>query len=128
MPRDLSEVPGNPSYALRQNYEQLMAIPDPEDLKATAIKIVQPFIGRGLSEKNYRKFLQSLGQKRNLTQMQKYVSDYILAGAGLKVVENEEDAIASLLTEDIDSSIELTPDQEKLKQLIENYGFKVALG
>lgn len=126
--RDLSQQGGNPTSELQKNYEVLMGINDPDELAQAAVQVVRPLVGRGFSEKNYTKFMQNLeqAQQRGVQGLQKFLTNYILKGSGLGV-ESKEAAVASMLTEDVDDPIELTPYQQHLKALVESYGYHVAL-
>lgn len=126
--RDMSGNPGNPTSELQKAYSQLMTITDPDQLVEAAVGIVKPLIGRGFSEKNFRLFMQNIEQskRRGLESIQSFLSNYILRGSGLGV-ESKEHAIASVLTEDIDDYIELTPYQQSLKAMVESHGFHVGI-
>lgn len=127
MPRDLSGTPGNPTHALQQNYERLMAIDDPAQLRDALVKIVGQLRGSGMSERNYRMFmlnLQKIGD--DIDNLKRYVTNYILRGSGLGVIEDKVVAMATFIGEDC-SYIELNPQQQYLKQLVEAHGFHVGL-
>lgn len=131
MPRDLSQQGGNPTSALQAQYQQLMEIPDQNMLIDAAMKIVQPLVGRGMSEPNFMKFKRDLmsSAQRGLTNIQMFLSNYILSGSGLSVGRGERgggmrgesiDQIASIITEDANVFNELTPQQQNLKDLVES--------
>lgn len=131
VPRDHSKKPGNPTSALQAQYQQLMTIQDPDELAQTALEIVQPLVGSGMSEQNFRKFkinLQDAAQ-RGLVGLQGFLSNYILAGSGLSVGRGgrggpreaaEVAQIASMISEDVNDIRKLTPQQEYLKNLVES--------
>lgn len=125
--RDLSATAGNPTHGIEQSYQQLMSITDPDELKQAAIQLADQYRGHGMSDGNYRKFMMNLEQayRRGLTGLQMFLSNYMLKGSGLGVVESAEDAIASFLTES--TCIRLTKRQYELKRLVESYGFNVAV-
>ncbi len=129
-PVDLSTKKGNPTSALQDAYSELMSIDDPALLAQRAIEIVKPLINRGVSERNYAKFARQLAgaQIKGIGEVQKFLTNYILAGSGLGVAENKIAAIGSLLTEDADVTRQFTREQHELKNLVEsNTGFKVYL-
>lgn len=128
--RDLSKQAGNPTSELQAHYQRLMSIQDPVELADAAVQVVEPLVGKAMSVDNYNKFLTRLKQagQRGLVGVQKYVSDFILRGSGLGVVEDVTSAIASVITEDVDDPIELTRHQRQLKALVEsNTKFHVVL-
>lgn len=137
--RDLSQQAGNPTHAIQQSYHQLMAIQDPQELQQAALELVKPMVGRGISDQNFRKFVQRLNvaAQRGIQGMQKYLSDFMLAGSGMGVIggggrqmarESLDIAtIANLITEDADIIADYTPAQLQLKQLVESYGYRVRL-
>lgn len=127
--RDLSAQAGNPTSEIQKHYTELMAIQDPEELIQAADSLVQPLIGHGFSENNYRKFAMNLQQaaRRGLTGVQMFLNNYLLKGSGLGVQESTEiDAIATFLCEDT-NTVRLTKRQIELKTLVESAGFKVVL-
>lgn len=123
---DLSKKKSNPTASLTQHYQELMAIQDPDALIQRVTELAKPLVGAGMSELNYRKLVHTMEQYRqNFPRLQKYVTDYILKGMGLGVVEDHVQAVASLLTEG--TAARLTPQQAQLKRLAESYGYHVAL-
>lgn len=128
--RDLSQQPGNPTHALQQAYPQLVAIEDADELKRAAIAIVEPFVGHALSQENFKKFLLNINQahrRGGVVGIQRFITNYILAGSGLRAEDDEITALATMITEDANIPVRLTPEQEALKAMMESYGYKVAL-
>jgi len=119
----------NPSQLIHDNYKNLMAIPDLDQLKQAVIGLVQPTVNHGFSPKNYQTFLRNLEQatQRGLEGVQFFLSNFMLKGAGLGVSESSMDAIASMICEDTLASIPLTNEQRRLKLLVESYGYSVCL-
>lgn len=133
--RDLSGQGGNPTSAIQAAYKQLMAIQDPNELVDAAMGIVQPLVGKGMSTQNFAKFKMNLMQsaRRGLTNVQSFLSNYMLAGSGMGTsgsrgrMESIEQ-IANVITEDANVFRELTPRQAQLKRLVESTtNFKVVL-
>lgn len=128
--RDLSQQEGNPTRALQDAYQQLMAIQDPQEMMDAAIQVVQPLVGRGMSEQNYKKFMQNLqgSARRGLVGIQSFLSNYILKGSGMGATLEAAESVASFITEDVNEVCNLTPRQQYLKTLVEsNTDFKVVL-
>lgn len=133
---DYSQQPGNPTSELQAKYQQLMTIQDPHELVDAAVGIVQPLVGRGMSEKNWRIFQRNIqgAARRGLVGLQMFLSNYILKGGGQGVIGSgggrfeSVDVIANMITEDVDIFNELTPQQQYLKNLVESCtNFKVVL-
>lgn len=137
---DYSRREGNPTSTLQAHYQDLMVIQDPDELARTALKIVEPLVGTGMSEKNWIKFQRDLegAAERGLTGLKKYLTNYILAGSNLGVGRGgrggmareatQVDQIASFITEDVNECVILTKEQQYLKQLVESCtSFKVCL-
>ena len=128
--RDLSQQGGNPTSALQAAYEQLMSIQDPEEMMDAAIQVVQPLVGSGMSEQNYQKFVQQLqgSSRKGLVGVMGFLSNYILKGSGLGVGMEAAESVASFITEDVNETYSLTPQQQYLKTLVEsNTSFSVVL-
>ncbi len=127
--RDLSKTPGNPTHAIEQNFSQLMAIQDPEELTQAVVQLIQPLVGQGFSPNNFQKFQRNLQQsaQRGVRGIQTFLSNFMLRGSGMGVESCAIDALAGVLTEDADIFHEFTPRQEELKLMVESYGFKVML-
>lgn len=125
---DLSQQTGNPTRAIQDNYERLMSIEDPDELVQAANDLVRPMVGTGISNTNYKKFINNLrsSTERGIDGIKYFLTNYMLRGSGLGV-ESKIGAIASILTEDANVFIELTPHQQRLKQLVESYGYDVAV-
>lgn len=80
--RDLTKTPGNPSSHLNDSYARLMKIECVNELKTEALVLV----GKGgISEANTRKFRLTLQSKNTLTDVRFYLTNFVLAGAGLAV-------------------------------------------
>ncbi len=126
--KDLSKISGNPTSELQKNYDMLRSIRDPEELAQATINIVKPLVGKGFSKNRYATFLRDLNNasQGGAESIFHFITMFILAGSGLKV-ESREAAIASLLTEDIDSPIHLAPHQRALKKMVERYGYHVGV-
>jgi len=128
--RDFSGKDGNPTNALQNAYQQLMVLQDPDELMDAAIQIVQPLVGKGMSELNYQKFMQNIqgAARKGVAGLQGFLTNYILAGSGMSTGESKVSAIASMLTEDVNNIHILTPYQQSLKTLVEsNTNFNVCL-
>ena len=124
---DLSTKKSNPTSAITQAYNQIMDAPDDADMEMTAINVVKPLVGHGMSEQNYQKFVQQLRQARERggkEGIQFFLTNYILASSGMRV-ESREDAVASMLTEDINEIRRFTPEQLYLKELVESHVYNV---
>lgn len=126
--KDLSKISGNPTSELEKNYDMLRSIRDPEELAQATINIVKPLVGKGFSKNRYATFLQHLDKARQggAEGIFRFITMFILAGSGLKV-ESREAAIASLLTEDVNDRVRLTPHQIALKAMVEKYGYHVGV-
>ena len=126
---DLSQQGGNPTSALQAAYQQLMALPTMEELQQAALNIVKPLAdaGTGISPKNWKVFQTTVMRARNLQDLQRYITNYILKGSGMGVQESMIDAIGSLLTEEITVTADFSEQQLKLKNLVESYGYHVGL-
>lgn len=126
--KDYSQERGNPTSELQANYDLLMSIDDPDELAKTAVDIVRPLIGRGFSENNYKRFMFNLknASEKGLEGIKGFLTNFILAGSGMGV-ESREKAIASMITESTNDLVELTPHQRALKEMVERYGYHVAL-
>lgn len=120
--RDLSKQSSNPTSELQKSYQQLMAIEDPEELMKAAISVVEPLVGSGISETNYRKFINDIrnAARKGTNGIQFFLSNYILKGSGLGVDLNSIQSIASYITEDANEICKLTPQQQYLKNLVES--------
>ena len=84
MPREISKDTSNPAGRLRAKYNRLMEITDPEQL---ATEIEETIDGPGWSAKNRQRhatFMRRIGY--NLTQLQMYVSNFILKADGDGVI------------------------------------------
>lgn len=127
--RDLSQQAGNPTHGIQQHYHELMAITDPDELRQAAIDVVTPYVGKSMSQANFRKFMMNLDRsaQRGVTDIQRFISNFLLSGSGLGVSESAVAAIAGLITEDIDDAVQLTEHQQQLKLMVESYGFNVVV-
>jgi hypothetical protein len=84
--RDLSATPGNPTHAIQQRYQELMAINDEDEFYTTARELVGSMAGQGISPTNARKFFMNLDQSKKrsgLTGMKFFVTNFMLKGAGM---------------------------------------------
>ncbi len=83
--RDHSKSEGNNSTkTLNEHYKLLMAETDPAKLAADALELVES--GGGISPTNLARFKRTVNEKRNdLTGLQWYLTNYLLAGSGLSV-------------------------------------------
>lgn len=83
MSRQISERPGNPAHAIREQYQKLMGITDPNTLKEKALELV----GKGgISPKNAAKFKNVLAKEDNLNRLRGYLTNFVLAADGLAVI------------------------------------------
>jgi hypothetical protein len=127
--RDLSKQPGNPTHVIEKNYSRLMSIQDPGELVEMIMGLVKPLIGSGISSDNFRKFnvnLQQAGQ-RGLDGIRFFLTNFMMAGSGMRVEDNAIVAIASVISEDVNVRTDLTPRQRQLKEMVEHHGFHVVL-
>lgn len=125
---DLSKKPGNPTSELEKHYQELKALAsDSEAAAAKAVEIIQPLVGKGMSERNYSKFMLDLNKAKERNRVFEFLTNYILKGSGLGVMDDVE-AIASFVSEDINNLfVELTDKQRALKKMAESAGFSVGL-
>lgn len=125
-PRDLSGQEGNPTWAIQQNYDALMSITDPEQLKQAAIDLVKPYVGQAMSENNWRKFMMAIERTRTIQEIQFFLTNFLLKGSQLGVLRNSVEGIANFITEDIDQMRQrFTPEQAVLVEMVGRYGFQV---
>ena len=127
MPRDLTRQSGNPTSWIHDNYQELMGIQDPEELAQHVLENITPMVGNGISQQNFAKMRQTLmmAARKGIHEVQKYLSNYMLRGAGLGVEDNEQLALASMVCEDCEV-VRLNLKQTYLKRLVEsNSRFKV---
>lgn len=134
--QDLSKQEGNPTSALQLAYSELMAIPTAEELAVRIMEIVKE--SGGVSDKNVQKLIGTIGniievnegnETKQLMELQKYITNFILAGSGLGVtrIESKEDEI-NYMGNSIDSDSILGEDICNLISLIENSSkFKVVV-
>lgn len=130
MPRgkiDLSNVEGNPTKAIQDNYHDLMAVTNPEELKALALKLVEPYVGHSFSTSNFRKFKNIIAKLVDLSSIQSYLTNFMLKGSNLGIIESTSqiDIIAALINES--NEIMFTPEQQQIVNLVSRYGYSVAL-
>lgn len=126
---DLSQIDGNPTNEIHKHYADLNKITDEKEYYDAVMAVVKPMVGKGMSERNFKTFVKNLNgaSRRGLISMQSYVTNFMLAGIGLRAEENEIKAIGNLIKEDI-RPIEFTPRQMKFKKLVEsNSNFFVTL-
>lgn len=124
---DLSQKAGNPTHGLEQNYERLMQINDPDELKMAAVELAKSYVGKGMKPAGYQKFIRELerASQRGLEGLQFFLTNFMLAGSGMRVMESAQEALSTYLTES--TCIRLTPRQREIKMLVESYGFYVAV-
>lgn len=84
--RDLSAQPGNPAFSFRAHYQELMTINDAEELAAKALTLLEQHQGAGLSKANANKARRVLLLERNVDRLKMYLTNYILAADGHKVL------------------------------------------
>lgn len=88
MPRrkvDLSEQPGNLTYALAQIMKsgQLKSATNPVELARQLVSLAGEYRGSGLSEDHYNEFVDTVKQlQNNLAGLAQYVTYYVLVGSG----------------------------------------------
>jgi hypothetical protein len=85
--RDLTLDRTNPTHALKKSYNELMAIEDHGLLAARAISLFQPFVGKGISVTNWEKFKRTISDITSLTDLQFYLTNYLMAASGLATVK-----------------------------------------
>ncbi len=82
MTRDLTSQAGNPASRIQATYQDLMAVADIDTLKVKALDL----IGQGgVSAKNAAKFKQVVVGEQRIDRLRSYLTNYMLAGAGLSV-------------------------------------------
>ena len=119
---------------IQANYEHLMQPgQDPDDLLQFVLSNIQSMVGHGISQPAFKKLrmdLQRAAMKGGADAafgLQHALTNFLLRGEGLGVIENAQYAIASMITEDRES-VRLTVDQMALKRLVETHSrFKVAV-
>lgn len=77
---DLTLIAGNPTARIHDHYENLMSIHCVDKLKAEATRVVT---AGGISPKNTQKFLATIATKNSVTDLQFYLTNFMLSGAGL---------------------------------------------
>jgi hypothetical protein len=135
---DLTQRGGNISAWIEQNYARLMdQNTDPQEIIDLCTTAAKHFRGRSLGEGGFVKFVRTLQQvaEKGLTEIQKYLTNYMLAGAGMRadagVREPQRDyaesieGIANMISEEIEPVFTLK--QKRLKMLVESYGYNVWL-
>ena len=125
--KDYSKTPGNATSVLQAAYGNLMSIQDPEELKLAMIDTIKPLVGKGISRDKFERFNKIARGCDNLTKLRYYVSNFILKGSGLGVVESKAAAVASFLAEDADVIARLPKSAWRLKAIAESYGYHVCL-
>lgn len=122
--KDYSKQSGNPTNAIEKAYPKLMQIVDLGEFQNAVLSLIQPLVGSGMSEQNYKKFLSMLekaSDRKGIDGAKSFVTNYILAGSGLQVESCQINAIASLLNEHISLRLPLTQRQYELKILVEGH-------
>ncbi len=124
---ELTTQQGNPAFAIKSVYPQLMAIDDTNELVQFALQTVQPLVGHGMSQASYAQFKKSLeaSSKKGVTDVKFYLTNFLLAAddqkvIGSRVFKNSIEAVAACISEDVDEVQVLTPYQRDLKYLIES--------
>lgn len=82
MAADLTAIAGNPASRIRARYEELMAIECVDTLKRTALEIAGQ---GGMSKKNHEKFIVAVQGEAKIDRLRFYLTNFLLAGAGLSV-------------------------------------------
>lgn len=83
---DLTQKEGNPSHGLQEHYQSLRNINDVEELKKKSLEIVEGYLGHGISKGNLNKFKLGIAKCVTLDSAIGYISYYIVAGSGNKVI------------------------------------------
>lgn len=131
--RDLTDPEAAPNLTkhIEQHYQEIIKATDLEDLRNWALAAAQSYLNKGLSPANYRKFVTSVNNPRRISgisDLVQYLTNYMLAGAGLGVESDEIKLMACLLTDDPILDVELTEDQIRLADLVESLtNFSVVL-
>ena len=90
MPRELSTATdANPAALLREEYDSLMACSSRDALAEEASAIIK---GSAISEKNLAKWYRTIARIPNLTAMQHYVTNFLLAADGNRVLRERQGA------------------------------------
>ncbi len=79
---DLTLISGNPARRIQDQYQDLMGTHCLTTLQKKALQIVEE---GGISDGNARKFKQVVSTTRTVPQLHKYLTNFVLAGAGLAV-------------------------------------------
>lgn len=126
---ELSATEGNPANIIRTNYDALMSIQDPVQMAREAVKLVKPLVGKGMSEQNYTKFVETLKKTVNkgLSNVMSYLSNYMLAADGQKVYEDIQSAMATLICEHNITTIKMTLRQIENRNMCFKYGLHVGV-
>lgn len=82
--RTLTDKSGNPAHALREAYQELMALECRDTLAARALKIVLG--GPGISAKNAAIFRRTVEREQSLHRLQSYLTNFMLKADGLGVI------------------------------------------
>ena len=69
----------NPTTAIHNCYQELMAIEDVDTLKLRATAVV---VDAGMSKKNQRKFDLTLSQIGDLVPVQQFITNFLMRGMG----------------------------------------------
>lgn len=77
---DLTRTPGNPAHHIHETYADLMATNDIQQLRDKALRIIER---GGISKANAGKFKLIVTQENSLPRLQSYLTNFMLAGAGL---------------------------------------------
>jgi len=126
---EISNVKNNPAYIIKQNYQQLMTIDDPDELKNYIMNLVKPTINHGFSKQNFARFQNNLLQSynRGIDSLKMYLTNFMLKADGLGVTESYTESLAALINEDVNDYQIFTESQSKMIKLVEKYGYRVKL-
>jgi hypothetical protein len=82
---DLSTKAGNPTRRIQDAYSHLMGIHELDTLKTEALKLIDE---GGVSPKNAGKFRSTVASQNSVLGVQKYLTNFMLAGSGLSPIKN----------------------------------------
>ena len=84
---DLTKDPSNPTGALHQHYQRLMAIAELDKLQFETIALIAPLRDNGMSENHWRTFERTVQESLDIEDLQKYLTNFVMTGAGLAVLD-----------------------------------------
>jgi hypothetical protein len=79
----LSKSTQNPAGRINDNYQELMTIQDPAELRQRAECLLA---GGGISSTNAKKFRLTLQRETSLSRMQSFLTNFMLKADGLGVI------------------------------------------